>query len=191
VYNTTVSLYALHSCDPDIVTGVIYDYYMVTTLADWTPTQAKFQSAATELGDDSMYLFVNTGTFPPSAYYVVANWQDDPTLTYCSSPSSAGSNADICRYINYPLQYEVQMVPQSTATGINGVSQQDAKPPGSQGQATTYQSGFTFSLGGTVNVSGSGPGAGISAGVTWNNTTSTTVPAIEFDLSQTGNEGAK
>ena len=36
-----------------------------------------------------------------------------------------------------------------------------------------------------------GPSAGISAGVTWNNTSSTTVPAIELDLSQTGNEGAK
>ena len=33
-------------------------------------------------------------------------------------------------------------------------------------------------------------GAGISAGVTWNNTSSTTVPAVELDLGQTGNEGA-
>ena len=32
---------------------------------------------------------------------------------------------------------------------------------------------------------------GISAGVAWNNMSSTSVPAIEFDLSQTGNEGAK
>ncbi|MHC0039825.1 hypothetical protein, partial [Pseudoneobacillus sp. C159] len=80
-------------------------------MADWTPTQAKFQSAATELGDDSMYL-----TVPYPSYFVVANWQDDPTLTYCSSPEAGSLNADICRYINYPLQYEVQMVPQSTAT---------------------------------------------------------------------------
>jgi hypothetical protein len=156
---------------------------MVTTSADWTPTQAKFQSAATELGDDSMYLVGEI----PGGYFVVANWQDDPTLTYCSSPESDTSNADICRYINYPLQYEVQMVPQSTATGNTGVIQQNAKPPGGQGQATTYQSGFSFTLGGTVNVSG----AGISTGVTWNNMSSHTVPAIEFDLSQTENEGAQ
>jgi hypothetical protein len=189
VYNTTVSVYALHSCVPDTVTGVIYDYYMATTSADWTPTQATFQSAATELGGGSMSLVITDS--PPYGYYAVNNWQDDPTLTYCSSQSEASDNVDICRYINYPLQYEVQMVPQSTATGMNGVSQQDAKPPGGQGQATTYQSGFTFSIGTTVNVSGAGPGAGVSVGVTWNNTSSTTVPAIELGLSQTGNEGAQ
>jgi hypothetical protein len=159
VYNTAVSLYALHSCVSDTVTGVFYDYYMVTTSADWTPTQAKFQSAATELGGSSMSL-VETDIPPNYGYYAVNNWQDDPTLTYCSSNLEASDNVDICRYINYPLQYEVQIVPQSPATGINGVSQVEAKPPGGQGQATTYQSGFTFSLGGTVNVSSSGPGGG-------------------------------
>ena len=72
------------------------------------------------------------------SYYVVANWRDDPTVTYCSSPSGALTNADTCRYVNYPLQYEVKMVPLSPATGPNGVAQTNAKPPGSQGQATTY-----------------------------------------------------
>ncbi|MGE3976978.1 MAG: hypothetical protein AB7F94_05260, partial [Nitrospira sp.] len=44
VYNTTVNLYALHSCQTDVRTGLTSDYYMVTALADWTPTNAKFQS---------------------------------------------------------------------------------------------------------------------------------------------------
>lgn len=177
MYNTTVNVYALHSCVPDIRTGLTSDYYMVTALADWTPTNARFQSAATELGVTSMYYDVVKDLF------VVANWRDDPTRTYCSSPGAFSLNADTCRYVNYPLQYGVKMVPLSTGS----VVQTDAKPPGSQGQATTYTSGFMFSLGGTVNVSG----AGISAGVTWNNLTASTVPPLELDLGQTGNdEGA-
>lgn len=180
VYNTTVNLYALHSCQADTRTGLTSDYYLVTALADWTATNAKFQSAATELGPASMYYDATKGVY-------VVNWKDDPQRTYCSSPSSGTINADICRYINYPLQYEVTMVPQSTGS----IVQTDAKPPASQGQVQTYTSGFNFTLGGTVNVSGSGPGAGISAGMTWTNTQSTTVPPLELDLSQTGNEGAK
>lgn len=180
VYNTTVTLYALHSCQADTRTGLTSDYYMVTALADWTPTNAKFQSAATELGDTSMYYDAKNNA------YVVANWRDDPQRTYCSSPSYFSTNADICRYINYPLQYDVTMRPLSTGS----VVQTDAKPPASQGQATTYTSGFMFNLGGTVNVSGKGPQAGISAGATWNNMTATTVPPLELDLSQTSDEGA-
>lgn len=179
VYNTTVNLYALHSCQADVRTGLTSDYYMVTALADWTPTNAKFQSAATELGGTSMF-------FNAEHEYVVAHWQDDPQRTYCSSPSSFSSNADICRYINYPLQYDVKMVPRSTGS----IVQTDAKPPASQGQATTYTSGFSFNLGGTVNISGNGPSAGISAGMTWTNTQATTVPPLELDLSQTDNQGA-
>ncbi len=152
VYNTTVNIYALHSCQADIRTGLTSDYYMVTALADWTPTNATFQSAATELGDTSMYY--DSG----NDRYVVANWKDDPQRTYCSSPSYLSGHADICRYINYPLQYDVTMVPRSTGS----IAQTDAKPPATQGQATTYTSGFSFSLGGTVNVSGKGPQAGIS-----------------------------
>ena len=181
VYNTTVNVYALHSCDKDIRTGLESDYYMVTALADWTATNAKFQSAATELGPTSMYYDAD------SDLYVVANWQDDPQRTYCSSPSSFSVNADICRYINYPLQYDVAMVPLNTGS----IAQTDAKPPAQQGQATTYTSGFSFSLGGTVNVNGMGPGAGLSAGLTWNNSTQTTVAPVELDLSQTTNQGAR
>ncbi|NEX64629.1 hypothetical protein [Noviherbaspirillum galbum] len=180
VYNTTVNVYALHSCAMDVRTGLTSDYYMVTALADWTATNAKFQSAATELGSTSMYLDQDRDE------YVVVNWQDDPQRNYCSSPSSWSNNADICRYINYPLQYSVEMVP------LNGgsIAQTNAKPPAQQGQATTYTSGFSFTLGGMVIVNGMGPGAGLSTGVTWNNTTQTTVAPVELELSQTTNQGA-
>ncbi len=180
VYNTTVNVYALHSCDKDVRTGLESDYYMVTALADWTATNAKFQSAATELGPTSMYY--DTG----NDVYVVANWQDDPQRNYCSSPSSFLPNADICRYINYPLQYAVEMVPINTGS----IAQIDAKPPAQQGEAQVYTSGFSFNLGGMVNVNGMGPGAGLSAGLTWNNSTTTTVPPVRLDLSQTINQGA-
>jgi hypothetical protein len=180
VYNTTVNVYALHSCDKDVRTGLTSDYYMVTALADWTATNAKFQSAATELGTSSMYYDMDRDL------YVVANWQDDPQRTYCSSPSSWSVNADICRYINYPLQYSVEMTPLNAGS----IAQTDAKPPAQQGQATTYASGFSFTLGGTVNVNGMGPSAGLSAGLTWNNSTQTTVAPVELDLSQTTNQGA-
>jgi hypothetical protein len=185
VYNTSVSLYALHSCDPDTVTGLTYDYYLVTTLADWTATQAKFQSAATELGPASMGPVTCDLSPDEPVCYQVTHWQDDPDLTYCSSPSVVSDNADICRYINYPLQYEVEMVPPPGATQVN------AQPMGNQGRPTTYSNGFTFNLGGTVNVSGSGPGAGISVGLSWSNTSSIMVPAMEFDLSQLPNEAAQ
>jgi hypothetical protein len=74
------------------------------------------------------------------------------------------------------------MKPNSTGS----IVQLNAKPPATQGQATTYTSGFMFSLGGTVNVSG----PGISAGAVWNNLTATTVPPLELALSQTDNQGA-
>jgi len=135
VYNTTMNIYALHSCQADVRTGLTSDYYMVTALADWTPTNARFQSAATELGDTSMYYDTNNDT------YVVAHWKDDLQRTYCSSHNWLSTNANICRYINYPLEYDVTMKPPSTGS----IVQTDAKPPASQGQATTYTSGFTFS----------------------------------------------
>lgn len=181
VYNTTVTLYALHSCQADVRTGLTSDYYMVTALADWTPTNAKFQSATSEGDDPSIHYDAGTDK------YVVAKWQDDPNLTHCSSPSSAADYADICRYINYPLQYDVTMKPVNTGS----IAQVNAKPPASQGQATKYTSGFSFTLGGSVNISGNGPTAGISAGMSWTNTQTTSVPPLELDLSQTDHEGAK
>ena len=69
------------------------------------------------------------------------------------------------------------------------VAQLNAAPAATQGQSTSYTSGFSFSIGGTVNVSAMGPGGGISAGATWSNTTQTTVPPLIVEVSNTGNEG--
>ena len=170
VYNTLINVYALHRCLDST------DHYVVTAEADWTAINAKWQGATSEVPNPSMYLD-NRGD-------LVINWQD--TRTYCSSPGFFADFDDVCRYINYPLSYGLTMVPRTEAP----VTQIDAAPAATQGQATTYTSGFSFSVGGTVNVSGTGPGGGISAGATWINTTQTTVPPLIIDVSNTGNEGA-
>lgn len=107
-------------------------------------------------------------------------------MTNCGVPPFGVAEQRICRYVNYPLAYALGMVPPPSGT----VTQIDAAPAGSQGQATTYQSGFSFSIGGTVNVSGMGPSAGITGGATWINTTSTTVPPLIVSARDIGNEGA-
>jgi hypothetical protein len=169
VYNTPIKVYALHSCSDGT------DRYVVTAGADWTATNAKWQGATSEEPNPTMFLNDNDK--------LVINWQD--TRTYCSSPEASLGFQDVCRYINYPLSYDLRIVPPPDGTVI----QTDAAPAGTQGQATSYTSGFSFSIGGTVNVSSSGPGGGISAGAMWVNTTQTTVPPLIVDVSNTGNEG--
>jgi hypothetical protein len=115
----------------------------------------------------------------------VINWQDN--RTYCSSPGAFGGYDDVCRYINYPMSYQLTMIPRAEGP----VTQLDAAPAATQGQSTSYTSGFSFSIGGTVNVSAMGPGGGISLGATWSNTTQTTVPPLIVDVSDTGNEGVE
>jgi hypothetical protein len=171
VYNTPINVYALHRC----LDGT--DHYVVTAGADWTATNAKWQGATSDSPDPSMYLDNNN--------QLVINWQD--TRTYCSSPGYLRAFADVCRYINYPLSYELTMVPRTEGV----VTQINTAPGGTQGQSASYTSGFTFSVGGTVNVSANGPGGGISVGASWNNTTQTTVPFLIVDVSNTGNEGAR
>jgi len=170
-YNTAINVFALHRCLDNT------DHYVVTAEADWTPTNAKWQSATSAEPNPSMYL--------DKSGNLVINWQDNDR-TYCSSPSLFDQFDDVCRYINYPLSYGVMMVPRNEGT----VTQIDASPPATQGQQTSYTSGFSFSVGGTVNVSTQGPGGGISGGAMWTNTTSTTVPPVIVDVSNVGNEGA-
>ncbi|MGH8588827.1 MAG: hypothetical protein ACREXX_05660, partial [Gammaproteobacteria bacterium] len=165
------NVYALHRC----LDGT--DHYTVTAEADWTATQAKWQGASSQ-GPDPTMTSDNNGN-------LVINWQDTtPTdrLTYCTSPPGLSDFQAVCRYINYPLSYDLKMVPANEGT----VAQIDAAPAATQGQATSYTSGFSFSIGGTVNVSGMGPGAGISAGATWINTTQTTVPPLIVEVQDAG-----
>ena len=64
----------------------------------------------------------------------------------------------------------------------------DAAPAATQGQATTYTSGFSFTMGEGGGL-GPGPSGGISAGATWINTTQPTVPPLIVEVGNTGNEG--
>jgi hypothetical protein len=171
IYNTGINVFALYRCIDKT------DHYAVTAQADWTATNAKWQGATSEGPNPSMYL--------DSSNHLVINWQDN--RTYCSSPGAFGGYDDVCRYINYPMSYQLTMVPRAEGP----VTQLDAAPAATQGQSTSYTSGFSFSIGGTVNVSAMGPGGGISLGATWSNTTQTTVPPLIVDVSDTGNEGVE
>ncbi len=171
VYNTSIGVYALHSCDSET------DHYAVSALGDWTATTAKWQSAGTETlpGANGPTMYLDSGN------NLVINWRDD--RIQCSSQSSFSSDSDICRYINYPLSYSLTMAPQNEGT----VTQLDAKPSATQGQQTSYSSGFSFSVSGTVNVSAQGPGGGLGFSAAWNNVTQTTVPPLIVDVQNTGN----
>ncbi len=133
LYNTPFNVYVLHRC----LDGT--DHYVVTAGADWTAKNAKWQGATSQDPNPSMFL--------DSAGNLVINWQD--TRTYCSSAGSGGDFDNVCRYVNYPLSYGVTMVPRTEGT----VTQINAAPAATQGQATSYTSGFTFQIGGGVNVS--------------------------------------
>jgi hypothetical protein len=170
VYNTEINVFALHRCLDNT------DHYVVTAAADWTATQAKWQGATSAGSNPSMYQD-NNGN-------LVINWQDG--RTFCSSGGAGADFDDVCRYANYPLSYGLTMVPRTEGTVI----QTNAAPAATQGQQTTYTSGFSFSIGGTVNVSANGPGGGLSANATWSNTTQTTVPPLIVEVGNTGNEGA-
>jgi hypothetical protein len=169
IYNTEINVYALYRC----LDGT--DHYAATAAADWTATNAKWQGATSEGPNPTMSLDINGN--------LQIAWQDN--RTYCSSPGFGRFFEDVCRYINYPLSYELTMVPRTEAT----VTQLNAAPAATQGEQTSYTSGFSFSIGGTVNVSAMGPGGGISAGATWTNTTQTTVPPLIVEVSNTANEG--
>jgi hypothetical protein len=71
----------------------------VTAQADWTATNAKWQGATSEGPNPSMYLDPNND--------LVINWQDN--RTYCSSGGAFAGFDDVCRYINYPMSYQLTM----------------------------------------------------------------------------------
>ncbi len=171
-YNTPVEIYALHACDEN------KDYYLVNTGGDWTATQAAYQSADALLGEITA----------DEAHNLRIEWQ--PGDAHCAAGGDVGTfgNEYICRYMNYPLSYEVDILPPSGPTAV----QVNAAPAGDQGQSASYSSGFSFTLTGVVQVSGNGPVGGLQAGLSWNNTVSTSVPplTIEGGDAGPGNQGA-
>jgi hypothetical protein len=136
------------------------DRYVVTAEADWTPTRARFQSH--------------------NLFNHESDWEDGST--YCRASVWPGSEPNRCRYINYPLFYRLDMTAPTTGT----IRQINATPGGTQGTTTSYSSGFTFNIGGTVNVSSTGPNAGISVGASWTNSQTSTVPPLKIDVGNIG-----
>jgi hypothetical protein len=173
-YNTPVQIYALHACQEN------KDYYLVDTGGDWTATEATFGSASWRAGQIQLNSDGSTLTL-----------ELQPDTTYCTGgiaiatgdPSS--DDLRLCRYTPYPLDYEVDIVPANGPT----VVQVNAAPAGNQGLSASYTSGFSFSIGGQVSVSGMGPSGGIQAGVSWNNQVSTTVPPLVIEAGDMGNQG--
>lgn len=173
-YNTQIAIYALHSCENN------KDYYLVDTGGDWTPTDARFQSASASKGQIRVSQTQVSDTLS-------IDWQD--TDDYCTGGISIEDNQEekICRYIHYPRYYHIQMTP----PGGPDVVQVNAAPAGEQGVSSTYFSGFSFSIGGGVNVSGKGgASAGVQAGATWSKMVSTTVPPLLIKAGNVGNQGA-
>jgi hypothetical protein len=117
---------------------------------------------------------------------LIVDWQAGNA--YCAGGIAIfGGDADqrICHYADYPLSYEVDIVPRSGPT----VVQVNAAPAGDQGLSPTYTSGFSFSIGGGVDVSGEGPSGGFQVGVAWDNSVSTTVLPFVIHAGDMGNQG--
>ena len=176
-YNTPVEIYALHSCAQN------KDYYLVNTGGSWTPTAARAESASKKARQIHSY---------EGGRRLTVDWQNN--RDYCEGGHwvckvlgvcDIGGDSRACRYDNYPLFYQVDIVPPSGPQ----VVQIHAAPAGDQGQSTSYTSGFSFSIGGGVDVSGSGSSGGFNAGVSWDNSVSTTVPALAIEAGNRGNQG--
>jgi len=181
IYNTPVGVYALHACKADIRTGIFYDYYLVNTGGDWTATESKYQAASTL---DEI--------FSDGPNRVTADWKDFAWNERPSNKCDGGFDAwrenavRICRYVHYPLSYEIELVPSDGPA----VTQIRAIPRGNQGRSETYSSGFRWTLGVGANVSGQGPSGGVQAGVSWNNSVTTTVPPLAILAGDTKQQGA-
>jgi hypothetical protein len=169
-YNTPVEIFALHSCQENM------DYYLVNTGGTWTPERARYESADQRRGQMRVDSHGN----------LQVDWQAGEL--FCDGGGNVSGNGGpghICRYIDYPLSYQVDIVPPSGPR----VVQVNAAPAGDQGKSASYTSGFSFSIGGGVDVSGKGPSGGFQAGVTWDNSVSTTVPALAIQAGNKGNQG--
>ena len=182
-YSTTVEFYAAHICENNQSPQDPYDMYLVTSSGDWTASEAKWQSASAREGE--LYLANCDGE-----QCLVEEWQD--TDDYCDGGIAIASDVPfnkydlrLCRYMNYPKQYSVSFVPPA---GIK-TDQANAEPSATQGKASSYSTGFNFSLGGGVNISGKGPAAGFQAGVSWTQKTTVSVPPLLVKAGITGNEG--
>ncbi|NQX88519.1 MAG: hypothetical protein HRT77_07625 [Halioglobus sp.] len=180
IYNTPVNIYAGHACAGSAGQPA-FDFYVVTAGGDWTPTEAHYESASEEKGQVSL---------SNNDDDLSIDWQT--TDDYCTGGIAVdkgiggGGDSRVCRYMNYPLDYRVSLLPPAGTT----TKQVNASPSADQGKSTTYSSGFSFSIGANVNISGKGPGAGLQAGATWSQSVQTTVPALVVKAGIVGNQGS-
>jgi len=160
------------------------DWYLVDSQGDWTATDATFQSASRKAGT------LSDPSEGPDFSDLEINWQNNHD--YCTggiavaNQLAGGDDWRICRYINYPTSYEVDILPPNGPT----VNQFDATPSATQGTSSSSTSGFQWSIGTDVNISGNGPSAGIQIGMSWDNSTTVSVPALLTLASTPGNEGS-
>ena len=61
-----------------------------------------------------------------------------------------------------------------------------ASPSGDQGSSTTYSNSFTYGVSGQVSVNGKGPQAGVGVSASWQQSVSTTVPAMVVEAGDIG-----
>jgi hypothetical protein len=169
IYNTPVGVYALHSCQEN------KDYYLVNTGGDWTATGAKFQTASQKAGQLSV-----------GGSGIMMHLQGGDQYCTAGSAIALGVDRRLCLYEAYPQNYEIDLLPPPAPP----VVQVNAAPAGDQGVSPSYTSGFSFSIGGGVEISGDGPSGGIQAGATWENSTSTTVPPLLIEAGDLPNQGA-
>jgi hypothetical protein len=160
VYHLPAEVYALHSCRDNI------DGYLVNTGGDWRPTQAKFQSAAAALEQIDV---------DPNGNLTI-DWQNIRNHCFGGQDLFWGADSRICRYIDYPLSYTVDLEVSTESTVLfmhEGPWAVDYTKSGD------YRSGIRSAFPGPVNVSGNGPSSGIQPhGVFFNNEISTQVPPL-------------
>lgn len=177
VYNSTITAWGVYTCDKIDIGDSLncmnnptnLDQYFITQEADWTPG-SYWQSG------NSVKL---EGSFCTNDYrWVPTTWTKN-SKKYCE-----GERFTYCSFVNYPSNYVVEMAPLNRSNG--SVFQINAAPSSTPGKVESYTSGFSFNITGSINVKG----PGIIASATWDNETTTTVPALEVKAGNTGNEGA-
>ena len=177
-YTMPVKVSAGRVCKENDVKPI--DFYVITSGGDWDATEAQWQSASYEKGQI---------TLESNDEDLSIDWQNNDD--YCTGgiavvPFPGGGDKRICRYANYPLNYYIGFEPPA----LNGsTTQMSASPSANQGRSTTYSNSFTYGVSGQVSVNGKGPQAGIGVSASWQQSVSTSVPAMVVEAGDIGPSG--
>ena len=164
---------------------ILESYRAGHTLVLLDPTMQDIRALHKLIGEGITYRSINEGVL---RMYALRKENNIPTSvllhTRPQSIAQTGTDDEDVTYNGLLLEQAAQRI----LSELNHtVVQVNAAPPATQGQATTYTSGFIFNIGGTVNMSG----VGLASGATWTNTTATTVPALDLLVSNQANEGVE